>query len=283
MNNEYRDIISFDGTPLKCLIRETGSNKWLIITHGLGEHLGRHEFFLKFFSQNFNIAIYDLRGHGRSGGKRGWVEDFSHFSKDLDMVIRYLEKDFSLKTFMLFGHSMGGLIISDYMQNHVRCELYPEKVFLSSPAVGAPGPMGLVFANSPKFLLEALTKLPSAPLGGMLNIKKLSHDSRVYENYVKDEFTILKPHSKLLLEIMRASREVFSRPLRIKCPLYVSIGMGDVLVHPGLLVDYFTEIEKNAQLKTFEGGYHELHNEIDKYRKPYLNFLRQSLTGLVFE
>ena len=283
MNNEYRDIISFDGTPLKCLIRETGSNKWLIITHGLGEHLGRHEFFLKFFSQNFNIAIYDLRGHGRSGGKKGWVENFSDFSKDLDAVIQYLQKHFSLQTYMLFGHSMGGLITADYMQNHVRPELYPEKVFLSSPAVGAPGLMGPAFALAPKILFDGLTKLPTIPLAGVLNLKKLSHDSRVYENYIKDEFTQLKIHTKLYMEVMKTSREVFSRPLRIKCPLFVSIGTEDVLVHPGLLIDYFTKVEKNAQLKKFEGGYHELHNEVEKYKKPYLNFLRQSLTGLTFE
>lgn len=283
MNNEYRDIISFDGTPLKCLIRETGSNKWLIITHGLGEHLGRHEFFLKLFSQNFNIAIYDLRGHGRSGGKKAWVQDFSDFSKDLDSVIKYLQVNFNLKDYILFGHSMGGLITADYMQNVVKADLYPEKVFLSSAAVGAPGLMGPVFAHAPKLLFDGLTKLPTIPLGNVLNLKKLSHDSRVYENYIKDEFTILKIHTKLYMEIMKASREVFSRPLRVKCPLYVSIGTADVLVHPGLLIDYFTNIEKNGQLKKFEGGYHELHNEVEKYRKPYLNFLRQSLTGLAFE
>lgn len=283
MNNEYRDIISFDGTPLKCLIRETGSNKWLIVTHGLGEHLGRHEFFLKLFSQNFNIAIYDLRGHGRSGGKRAWVEDFGDFSKDLTVVIEYLKKHFSLQSYILFGHSMGGLITADFMQNHVKEDSYPEKVFLSSPAVGAPGLMGPVFANAPKFILESLTKLPTIPLQGVLNLRKLSHDSRVYESYVKDELTIMKIQTKLYLEIMKASREVFSRPLRIHCPLYVSIGTDDVLVHPGLLIDYFSEVEKNAQLKVIEGGYHELHNEIEKFKKPYLNFLRQSLTGLVFE
>ena len=283
MNNEYRDIISFDGTPLKCLIRETGSNKWLIVTHGLGEHLGRHEFFLKLFSQNFNIAIYDLRGHGRSGGKRGWVENFTDFSKDLGFVIQYLQKHFNLSSYMLFGHSMGGLITADFMQNHVTAETYPETVFLSSPAVGAPGLMGPVFANAPKFLFETLTKLPTIPLAGVLNLRKLSHDSRVYESYIKDELTVLKIHTKLYLEVVKASREVFSRPLRVKVPLYCSIGTGDVLVHPGLIIKYFTEIEKNAQLKVFDGGYHELHNEVEKYRKPYLNFLRQSLTGLAFE
>lgn len=283
MNHEFRDISSFDGTKLKCLIRETGSSKWLIVTHGLGEHLGRHEYMLKLFSQNFNIAIYDLRGHGRSDGKRGWVENFSFFSQDLDAIIQYLKKNFNLSSYVLFGHSMGGLITADYMQNYVKDDLYPEIVYLSSPAVAAAGVMGPVFANSPKLLLEGLTKLPTIPIAGALNLKKLSHDRRVYESYIKDELTILKIHTHLYFEILRVSRDVFSRPLRLKCPLYCSIGDEDVLVNPGLMVKYFTEVEKNAQLKVFKGGWHELHNEIDKFKKPYLNFLRQSLTGLSFE
>jgi alpha-beta hydrolase superfamily lysophospholipase len=61
------------------------------------------------------------------------------------------------------------------------------------------------------------------------------------------------------------------------------VGTEDVLVNPEIMIDYFNTIEKKAQIKVIEGGYHELHNEIEKYRKPYLNFLRQSLTGLSFE
>lgn len=283
MNNEYRDIVSFDGTLLKCLVRETGSSQWLIVTHGMGEHLGRHEYMLKLFSQSFNIAIYDLRGHGRSGGKRGYVEHFDDYLKDLQAVIDYLRKDFSMKKYTLFGHSMGGLITADYVQNMAQKDFYPEKVFLSSPAVGAGGFLGPIMANSPIFAFETLSKFPSAPLQGVLNLRRLSHDTRIYENYLKDEFNVLKMHSKVYWELLKASRQVFSRPLRCECPLFVSIGTEDALVHPGLLIKYFTTVEKNAQLKTFEGGYHELHNEIEKYRKPYLNFLRQSLTGLAFE
>jgi acylglycerol lipase len=283
MNNEYRDIISFDGIPLKCLIRETGSSQWLIVTHGLGEHLGRHEFLLKLFSQNFNIAIYDLRGHGRSGGKRGYVEDFQFFLKDLHAVIGYLKQEFSMTAFNLFGHSMGGLVTAAYLQNMAQANFYPSKVFLSSPVCAASGVMGPIFSNSPKILMESLSKLPSLPLKGILNLRKLSHDSRVYESYIKDEFTQLSIHSHLFFEILKTARDVFSRPLRAQCPLYVAIGTEDVLVNPKILINYFTKVEKNAQLKVIEGGYHELHNEIEKYRKPYLNFLRHSLTGQSFE
>lgn len=283
MNNEHRDIISFDGTILKCLIRETGSSKWLIVTHGLGEHSERHEFILKLFSQNFNIAIYDLRGHGKSGGKRAWVEDFHHFPKDLQSVIDFLRRDFSMTKYTLFGHSMGGLITADYLQNMAQKDFYPEKVFLSSPAVAGPGLLGHAFTLAPMFLFDGLVKCPTIPLQGVLDLKKLSHDSRIYESYIKDELNQLKVHSKLFFEVLRMGREVFSRPLRAECPLYVSIGTGDGLVHPKLIISYFKNIEKSAQLKIIEGGYHELHNEVEKYRKPYLNFLRQALTGLSFD
>ena len=283
MNNEYRDIISFDGTILKCLIRETGSSKWLIVTHGLGEHSGRHEHILKLFSQNFNIAIYDLRGHGRSGGKRAYVEDFGHFSKDLQCVIDYLKKDFSMTNFTLFGHSMGGLITANYMQNYAQKDFYPTSVYLSSPAVAAPGLMGPLFANSPKFLLDTLSKSPSIPLSGILDLKKLSHDSRIYESYIKDDLNQLKIQLKLFVELLKTARDVFSRPLRIECPLYVSIGTEDALVNAKLVINYFKNVEKNAQIKIIDEGYHELHNEIEKFRKPYQNFVRQSLTGLSFE
>ncbi len=283
MNNEYRDIISFDGTPLKCLIRETGSSKWLIVTHGLGEHLGRHEWILKLLSQNFNIAIYDLRGHGRSGGKKAWVSDFTDYLKDLQAVLDYLRKEFNLSKFSLYGHSMGGLITAAYVQNMARPEAYPEKVFLSSPAVAGPGVLGLVMKSLPGFFFDNMTKVPSLPLGGVLNLRRLSHDSRVYEAYVKDEFVQLRIHTKLYVEILKAARDVFARPLRAECPIFCTIGTEDGLVSSKLLLAYFKKIEKNTQLKVFDGGYHELHNEVEKYRKPFLNFVRESLTGLSFE
>lgn len=283
MNNEYRDILSFDGTPLKCLIRETGSSKWLIVTHGLGEHLGRHEHMLKLFSQNFNIAIYDLRGHGRSGGKKAWVEDFNHFLKDLHAIIAYLKKDFSMEDYTLFGHSMGGLITASYLQNLASRDFYPSKVYLSSPAAAAPGLMGPLFSNAPKILMEGLTKLPTMPIKGILDLKKLSHDRRVYEAYIKDEFCQLSIHTHLFFELLKMARDVFSRPLRANCPVIVSVGTDDALVNAKFIEQYFTKMEKGAQLKVFPGGYHELHNEIEKFKKPYLKFLRESLTGLSFE
>lgn len=283
MNKEYRDIISFDGTSLKAIIRENGCSEWLVVTHGLGEHMERHEHILKLLSQNFNICLYDLRGHGKSGGDRAYVETFQDFVRDLSAVLDYLGSKYSMTKYSLLGHSMGGLITADFLQNVAKKENYPQKVFLSSPAVGASGLGGHLFAVAPQLFYKSLSLLPSVELKGILDLKKLSHDSRVYEAYIKDDLNQLKIHSKLFFELLKTAREVFSRPLRVECPLFCAIGSDDQLVNYQMAVKYFKELEKGAVLKVFDGAYHELHNEVEKWRKPYLNFLRSSLTGLDYD
>jgi alpha-beta hydrolase superfamily lysophospholipase len=86
-------------------------------------------------------------------------------------------------------------------------------------------------------------------------------------------------HTHLFFQLLRTSRDVFSRPLRARCPLFASVGTEDGLVNAGMLLKYFANIEKNTKVLKVEGGYHELHNEIEKYRLPYFDFLRQSLVG----
>lgn len=280
---EEKMIESFDGTKLRTLISERGSSVWIIITHGLGEHCERHQYFEENFSQYFNLLFYDLRGHGDSEGKRAYVENFDDFCKDLDVILNFLKEEYKCDKYYLFGHSMGGLITARYMQNFVSEEFYPEKVFLSSPAVAAPGVAGTIFHNGPKLIPTGLSKLPfSIPLKGTLDLKKLSHDKRVYQNYIKDPKNILAIESKLLFEIVNTAKDTFTRPLRVNCPLYCSIGTGDELVNVKILIEYFQNIEKNAELSVVEDGFHELHNEIERYKKPHMEFMKRVLMDSLF-
>ena len=278
MLSEEKKIKLRDDEVLKAHIVEKGNPVWLIVTHGLGEYSERHQYMYDLFSQYFNICLYDLRGHGTSTGTRGGVDSFKDYTKDLGEVIEYLKEGYSMKKFILFGHSMGGLITASYMQNEVQAHLYPEKVFLSAPAVAGTGMLGQFFQLAPMTLMNILKSLPlSIPLSGLLDLSKLSHDPRVYETYVTDPLNTMKIHTKLFFEILAESRDVFSRPLRINCDLFCAIGTQDGLVEPGAVIDYFTQTEKNGKLFQIEGGFHELHNEIDKYSEQYFSFLKSSL------
>jgi len=280
---EEKMIESFDGCKLNCQILENGSPVWIIVTHGVGEHGRRHEHLDKMFSQYFNICTYDLRGHGKSEGKRGNVNQFSDFVEDLHSVIKYLQSDYKLKRFILIGHSMGGLVTSSYMQKRVEKDLYPEKVVLSSPATAGPGALGDFFRIVPSSVNNALAALPiSMRIQGLLDIKKLSHDIRIYEEYIKDPLNVLKVHTHLFFEVLKEAKDVFSRPLRITCDLYVAIGTEDCLVNAPYCIEYFKTVEKQARLYVSEGAYHELHNEIEKYSAPFFDFLKESIMDSVY-
>ncbi len=280
---EKEKIETFDGLKLEASIVENGSPVWLVITHGLGEHSDRHSYMDRNFLQYFNICRYDLRGHGNSDGKRVSVDSFTDYTKDLDVVLNYLKTKFQMKRYILFGHSMGALITASYMQKIASTHFYPEKVFLSGPPVAAPGALGSFFHLAPLGVSKTLSKLGfSIALGGMLDIKKLSHDPRVYEAYIRDPKNCLKIETKLFFSILAESKEVFSRKLRVSCPLYVAVGTKDKLIDPDRAIDYFKQTEKNASLLEVKDGYHELHNEIGKFKKPYMKFLKDSLLESIY-
>ncbi len=272
--------IKLDGeTSLFSQIKEVGSNTWIVMTHGIAEYSSRHQYLLRLFPENRNIFLYDLRGHGKSSGKRGYIEDFSVYIDDLRKVLTYLKTDFRMKRYFLVGHSMGALITASFMQQW-RDEdnlPYPEKVFLSSPPVGVDDLLGKFLMMSPKMLSLLHQVKQSIALGGMVSAKKLSHDGRVYQQFISDDLNLKKLHTKLLLSLLVQAKETFARPLNLKCPLAASVGTDDTIVSVEAFRDYFKNIEKNAELLFVEEGLHELHNEVEIYRKKYFKFLTNFL------
>ncbi len=267
-----------DESQISAYIRESNKDKWLVVTHGIGEHGLRHKHFFKHFSQHYNICLYDLRGHGSSSGERAHIDDFETYSRDLREVIDQLHGHYKMNDYVLFGHSMGGLVVADFMQNYVEKGFYPEKVFLSSPAVSPTGFLGnILYSLKSSWLQSIAEKSLSFKLGGLLDLNKLSHNDAIAHDYLNDSKNCLKSSVKLLLQTVSRSKTVFSKSLGITCPLYCIIGDDDHLVSFNKCHQFFTEVDTNCDLKVIEGGYHELHNEIKRYREPYYQFLRDSL------
>lgn len=274
--SEQKYLIMRDGVELHSEFSERGGPLWIIATHGVGEHLERHQYLKELFGHEFNIFQYDLRGHGRSRGERAYIDDFSTFTKDLDEIIYFLKKKYRMKRFILFGHSMGALITASYMQNVCNKKFYPEKVILSAPPISFPGLAGTILKFSPHSVFDYLSQIPySMKLGGLVDLEGLSHDPRVKENYLSDELNAGKLHSKLLIELVKASIDVFSRPLRISCTSVCVYGSGDTVISPNAIENYFNYIDKSFQVKKFKGAKHEIHNEISKYKDKYFAFLKE--------
>ncbi|MDB9786986.1 lysophospholipase [Bacteriovoracaceae bacterium] len=271
---EKKILSSFDGIELELEIKETGAPSWLIITHGIGEHLRRHYFLAELFSGTYNFLFYDLRGHGKSQGKRVYVDNFSNYYRDLGQIIWYLKENYRMERYNLFGHSMGGLITAGYVQKLNEYDFYPSKVFLSSPFLQPAGKLGRSLIHL-RLLLQKLSKIKSSiAIKGLIDLKGLSHDSRIVEEYMADELVSKSLESRLLLKMVEEGMEVFSKPLNCLCPLACSVGQSDRIVSTEAIVKYFRSVESNAQLKVIGDGYHELHNEVQRIREKYFDFLK---------
>lgn len=268
-----------DKTELHIKMHKADHPVWLIATHGLAEHLGRHQYLIDLFAQDFNILLYDLRGHGKSIGRRVYVDRFTYYFQDLEEIILMLKNQHAMKQFVLFGHSVGGTITCGYLQNQKDPVLYPKKIFLSSPAVNVSGKMGLLIKYLSSNIFAKLSSLPfSIELKGVIDLKKLSHDNSVFEDYINDQLNCLHLHTKLMMELSWAMKTVFSRPLQLKSPCFCAYGTKDEILDPVAIRDYFNMVEPSVKVQSFPGAYHEIHNESEEYRSDYFSYLKNSLT-----
>ena len=274
MNKEEINITLRDQERLNATLYENEANSWLIVTHGIGEHSGRHEYLQELLRESFNLFFYDLRGHGKSSGKRGYVEHFEDYIDDLEECIAFLQKQRSMQHYVLFGHSMGALITCGFAQTKMKTSLMPQAIFVNAPPVAIPSVLGTMVSMIPDALLKKLASLHvSIALPGMVDLKLLSHDPSAKEEYMSDQRNLMKLHSHLLLELIRYSREVFSKPIDPRIKSFCSYGSKDKIIDVRALEKYFTDVENSFELYKIEGAYHEIHNESQIYQKEYFKYL----------
>ena len=107
---EEAELVSA-GARLHRKIARPGTQSWarLLIVHGYGEHAGRYLHFMRWMAGvGITCEAIDLRGHGRSPGRRGFIRQWDEFLGDVSSFLQ-APREIALPTFVL-GHSHGGLI-----------------------------------------------------------------------------------------------------------------------------------------------------------------------------
>ena len=276
---ESNFILMGDGVELYAPREERGQDLWAIFSHGIGEHRGRHSYLGEILSPRYNLLRYDLRGHGLSLGPRATIDNFYRYAEDLGEVIAQLKRHHRMDRYILLGHSMGALVVCDYLRRLATPDFYPEKIFLSAPPVGFPGILGHIVGRLGGNFFKVLSSHcpPSLSVGGFVNTLSLSHDPSIREEYAKDNLCQKAPCLKLFIELVRVSKEVFSSPLSPACPAFVAYGTDDTIVSSTESDHYFERVDTSFKVCRIEGGFHELHHEVKKYRDPYIEFLKGAL------
>ena len=127
MKEENIKIISNqDSLELDCLlIKPNKEIKAIVeIAHGMNEHKERYIDFMKFLAKNgYASFIHDHRGHGKSIKNNNdlgyfYEENASYVVEDLHQINEYLKNKFKDKKIILFGHSMGSMIVRKYISKY---------------------------------------------------------------------------------------------------------------------------------------------------------------------
>jgi len=228
----------------------------VILVHGIGEHIGRYKHVFEFFNErNIAVAALDLRGHGKTVGRRGYSPDYETMLDDIDQFIREIQERFSNTSFFLYGHSMGGNLLANYVIK------YSPKV--SGVILSCPGLKLGYDAGRFKLLLAKLfwKIVPGLIVKNELDVNFLSRDSKVIDNFTKDKLTHNYISLRLAIETMKAGQWAVDNADKFKLPLLLMQALKDKIVDIDTNIKFSKLVGGQCELKEWPGQYHELHNE----------------------
>jgi len=256
---EYNIRLS-NGQILRGLIKSPGEKirAVIIMVHGHGEHINRYIHWAQLLNrENIGFTGVDLPGHGLSDGKRGHIKSFSLLHEMIDILINECSKTFPEVPVFLYGHSLGGLITLDYI---LKRNPKIKGSIVTSPLLRLgfePSRANIMLASVMKYISPGLTRESGLP------VEYLSHDREVIEKYQNDPLVHGKSSVSLFNGLMDAGTYCLSHASELKLPLLMIHGSDDHVCSPEATRE-FASATKMAELKIWENGYHELHNEFFK-------------------
>ncbi|MDJ0899782.1 MAG: alpha/beta hydrolase [Xenococcus sp. MO_188.B8] len=229
----------------------------VIIVHGLGVHSDIFENIVEFLiAHDYGVYGFDLRGHGRSPGQRGYINSWSEFREDLQALLQLVtQKESNLPLFLL-GQSLGGTIALDYT---LRFQAQLQGLILLSPA--------LKVGISPlkiKIGLILSKLLPRFALNTGIGEITSSRDPEYVKTLGQDPLRHTKGTARLATEFMQTVTWITDHPQMLQVPLLILQGGADQISLPESSRLLFEKISfADKERLEYPESYHELHNDLN--------------------
>jgi acylglycerol lipase len=233
----------------------------VVIVHGAAEHIGRYAHVAgRLTSAGYAVYGYDMRGHGKSDGKRGYFGKFEDPIGDFDRFLSLIQQTQAGLPLYVFAHSMGAVVALAYL---LRADHAPLAGMITS---GVPLTMD---DNVPNLLISAARTInqvaPTAPLVS-LDVTGMSRDPAVLATWTTDphvNLTLLRVRTTL--GILGTVRHIRANLADITLPMLVLHGGGDRIVDSsGSEVLYNGISSEDKKLKIYAELYHEVVNEPER-------------------
>jgi alpha-beta hydrolase superfamily lysophospholipase len=235
----------------------------IVLTHGMSEHSEVYnQTAEKIVAMGWNVCAWDLRGHGRSEGRRGCIDNFHDFSLDLISFIQYLQKSDRIQgPLVLLGHSMGGLITLRASLD-ASASIKPKAMVFSSPLLG----FGLEIPAIKDFAARILNRiLPTVTMYNEINYADLSRDIEWQKACANDPLRHEKISAPIYLGMIEGMSYIKAHASEIKTPVLFLVSGEDRVVSPAATKEFFSKIgSKKKELIVYPDSRHELFNDFDR-------------------
>lgn len=241
--------------------RPAGSPRAVVVlVHGLKDHSARYSAFAeRLVGRGYAVHALDLRGHGMSLGERAFVNSFDEYLDDLDVFLDRVRQREPGKAIFLFGHSMGGAIVTLYALAH------PTEIkglVLSGAALKVGSDVSGFLVGATKIIADIGPDLPVMELAD----DAFSRDPAAVRDMVNDPLILhIKGPARTAEQVLSAIDRIQGSMESLTVPVLILHGTADRLTNP----EGSQELAQRAKssdktLKLYPGLYHDLLHEPEK-------------------
>lgn len=251
----------------------------IVITHGLGEHSDCYDNFAQQLADcDLKISAWDLRGHGRSQGARGAIEDVYQLTQDLEIFLNFVLKTAQAEyPVILMGHSMGGLILLKTLLGLRQHLVRP--LILSSPFLGVALPVPEWKRTASGLIAQVVPRLT---LDAEITHDMLTRDPEVLHRYDRDPLRHQRISAGLFESALESIESVLFHSSAYTSPVFMIGPEEDPVVNSLELVQLAKHLPNpQNQLVLLPGRKHEVFNDLGREEAfaPLRLFIEQQ-TGL---
>jgi acylglycerol lipase len=230
----------------------------MVVVPGFNAHSGQYQWVAEqLVSHGLAVYAIDLRGRGKSGGERFYVEKISDYVEDVATLVRLAKsREPGLPVFLL-GHSAGGVVACTYALDH------------QSEIAGLISESFAYRVPAPDFALAVLKGLSHiAPHAHSVKLKNadFSRDPQVVAAMNADPLIANESQPfQTMAALVHADERLKAEFARITLPLLILHGTADKATKPSGSQEFYEAAgSPDKTLKLYDRAFHDLLNDLDK-------------------
>jgi alpha-beta hydrolase superfamily lysophospholipase len=235
----------------------------LALLHGYGEHGARYAHVAKAMNaQGIGVVAADLRGHGKSSGRRGHVERFDEYHQDADATVARAKAIAGGAPVAIMGHSMGGLLVADWLIAGRGRDL--AGVVLTSPFLGLSLKVNPVKEGVGRLMSKVI---PTLALPAGLKGADVCRDPELARLYDTDPLNNKNATARWFTEAMKTMERVHARAGEIERPILLLYGGSDRVASADATDQFARKLSpQDKTIERLKDHYHEIVNELPEVR-----------------